>query len=65
MDNILNNLPNYIAAIFILFFTITLIINEIKSGIRNLKNEISKGNYKGNQKLFFILSYVLYGKDDN
>jgi len=62
--NILDSLTTYMLCIFISFSIIYLIFEEVKSGIKNIKKELIENGYTGFNKFMYILSRVLFGKDD-
>ena len=64
MVNILDSITTYMLCIFISFSIIYLIFEEVKLGIKNIKKELIENGYTGFNKFMYILSRVLFGKDD-
>ena len=65
MTNTLDNLITYMLCIFIFFSITYLIFDEVKLGIKNIKNELIENGYTGFNKFTYILGRILFGKDDD
>lgn len=60
----MNNILNIILCIFISACMISLILEEVRTGINNIKKELIQNVHTGYDKFIYILSRVFFGKDN-